>query len=95
MLKKALTIVLTYDTSSRSAICHIPNITVTLDGAKGILKGQLQDEGVTTSIKSEGFQMGKMKLIIVTGMPGAGKSGIAKAFHDVGIPVIVMGNVIR
>ena len=39
--------------------------------------------------------MGKMKLVIVTGMPGAGKSGIAQAFHDSGIPVIVMGDVIR
>ncbi len=28
-------------------------------------------------------------------MPGAGKSGVAQAFHDVGIPVIVMGDVIR
>jgi dephospho-CoA kinase len=36
-----------------------------------------------------------MKLVIVTGMPGAGKSGVAQAFHDVGIPVIVMGDVIR
>ncbi|MFW9786675.1 MAG: AAA family ATPase [Candidatus Thorarchaeota archaeon] len=36
-----------------------------------------------------------MKLIIVTGMPGAGKSGVAQAFHDAGIPVIVMGDVIR
>ncbi|MFW9927462.1 MAG: AAA family ATPase, partial [Candidatus Thorarchaeota archaeon] len=36
-----------------------------------------------------------MKLIIVTGMPGAGKSGIAEAFHDAGFPVIVMGDVIR
>ena len=39
--------------------------------------------------------MGKMKLVIVTGMPGAGKSGIAQAFHDVSVPVIVMGDVIR
>ncbi len=36
-----------------------------------------------------------MKLIIITGMPGAGKSGIAEAFHNVGVPVIVMGDVIR
>jgi dephospho-CoA kinase len=28
-------------------------------------------------------------------MPGAGKSGIAQAFHDAGVPVIVMGDVIR
>jgi dephospho-CoA kinase len=39
--------------------------------------------------------VGTMKLVIVTGMPGAGKSGIAQTFHDVGIPVIVMGDVIR
>jgi dephospho-CoA kinase len=36
-----------------------------------------------------------MKLIIVTGMPGAGKSGVAQAFSDAGFPVIVMGDVIR
>ncbi len=36
-----------------------------------------------------------MKLIIITGMPGAGKSGIAEVFHNVGVPVIVMGDVIR
>jgi len=36
-----------------------------------------------------------LKLIIVTGMPGAGKSGIAEAFNGAGIPVIVMGDVIR
>lgn len=36
-----------------------------------------------------------MKLIIVTGMPGAGKSGIAEAFNDARVPVIVMGDVIR
>jgi dephospho-CoA kinase len=36
-----------------------------------------------------------MKLIIVTGMPGAGKSGFASAFHNAGIPIIVMGDVIR
>ncbi len=36
-----------------------------------------------------------MKLIIVTGMPGAGKSGIAEAFQETGIPIIVMGDVIR
>jgi len=61
---------------------------VTLIDSKGILKGQSQDEG-------ERFLVGKMKLVIVTGMPGAGKSGVAQAFHDVGIPVIVMGDVIR
>ncbi len=36
-----------------------------------------------------------MKLVIVTGMPGAGKSEIAEAFRTAGIPVIVMGNIIR
>lgn len=36
-----------------------------------------------------------MKLLIVTGMPGAGKSGVASAFNNAGIPVIVMGDVIR
>jgi dephospho-CoA kinase len=36
-----------------------------------------------------------MKLIIVTGMPGAGKSEVADAFERTGIPVIVMGDVIR
>jgi dephospho-CoA kinase len=36
-----------------------------------------------------------MKLVIVTGMPGAGKSGVAQSFQDSGIPVIVMGDVIR
>jgi dephospho-CoA kinase len=36
-----------------------------------------------------------LKLIIVTGMPGAGKSGIAETFNDAGVPVIVMGDVIR
>jgi dephospho-CoA kinase len=61
---------------------------VTLVGSTGILKGQTYDEG-------ERFLVGKMKLVIVTGMPGAGKSGIAQAFHDVDVPVIVMGDVIR
>ena len=36
-----------------------------------------------------------MKLIIVTGMPGAGKSGVAQTFNDAGFPVIVMGDIIR
>ena len=36
-----------------------------------------------------------MKIIIITGMPGAGKSELADAFHEIGIPVIVMGDVIR
>jgi dephospho-CoA kinase len=36
-----------------------------------------------------------MKLVILTGMPGAGKSEVAEAFHAAGLPVIVMGDVIR
>ncbi len=36
-----------------------------------------------------------MKLVLVTGMPGAGKSVIAQAFQEVGCPIIVMGDVIR
>jgi dephospho-CoA kinase len=36
-----------------------------------------------------------LKIIIITGMPGAGKSELADAFHKAGIPVIVMGDVIR
>ena len=36
-----------------------------------------------------------MKLIIVTGMPGAGKSEVADVFRRKGHPIIVMGDVIR
>jgi dephospho-CoA kinase len=36
-----------------------------------------------------------MKLVIVTGMPGAGKSEVAEAFKNAGIRVIIMGDVIR
>ncbi|MFW9845106.1 MAG: AAA family ATPase [Candidatus Thorarchaeota archaeon] len=36
-----------------------------------------------------------MKLIILTGMPGAGKSEVADAFHQAGTPVIIMGDVVR
>ena len=36
-----------------------------------------------------------MKLIIVTGMPGAGKSEVADVFRKNGHPIIVMGDVIR
>ncbi|MBD3405575.1 MAG: flagellar hook-basal body complex protein FliE [Candidatus Lokiarchaeota archaeon] len=36
-----------------------------------------------------------MNLIVVTGMPGAGKSEIAKAASDLDVPVIVMGDIIR
>jgi dephospho-CoA kinase len=36
-----------------------------------------------------------MKLVIITGMPGAGKGEIAEAFQTAGVPVIVMGDVVR
>ncbi|MFW9931167.1 MAG: AAA family ATPase [Candidatus Thorarchaeota archaeon] len=36
-----------------------------------------------------------MNLVIITGMPGAGKGVLADAFREAGIPVIVMGDVIR
>ena len=36
-----------------------------------------------------------MKLIIVTGMPGAGKSEVADAFKDTQFPVLVMGDIVR
>ncbi|MFW9925168.1 MAG: AAA family ATPase [Candidatus Thorarchaeota archaeon] len=36
-----------------------------------------------------------MKLVIITGMPGAGKSEVATAFQSAGFPVIIMGDVIR
>ncbi|PNX50520.1 MAG: hypothetical protein BV458_13050 [Thermoplasmata archaeon M9B2D] len=36
-----------------------------------------------------------LRIIIVTGMPGAGKSEVAQAFSDTGIPIIVMGDVVR
>ncbi|MHA2063884.1 MAG: AAA family ATPase [Candidatus Thorarchaeota archaeon] len=36
-----------------------------------------------------------MKLVIITGMPGAGKSEVAEAFHRANLPIIVMGDVIR
>lgn len=36
-----------------------------------------------------------MKLIIITGMPGAGKSVVADVFREHGYPVIIMGDVIR
>lgn len=36
-----------------------------------------------------------MNLVIITGMPGAGKSELAQIFRDAGFPVIVMGDVIR
>lgn len=36
-----------------------------------------------------------MKIIIITGMPGAGKSEVAKQFKQNEVPIIVMGDVIR
>ena len=36
-----------------------------------------------------------LKIIIITGMPGAGKSEVANAFHNAGFPLIIMGDVIR
>ncbi len=36
-----------------------------------------------------------MKLVIITGMPGAGKSVVANIFREHEYPVIVMGDVIR
>ena len=36
-----------------------------------------------------------MKLVIITGMPGAGKSEVAEAFKNKSVPVIVMGDVVR
>ena len=36
-----------------------------------------------------------MKIIIITGMPGSGKSELATAFEETSIPVIIMGDVIR
>jgi len=36
-----------------------------------------------------------LKIIIITGMPGAGKSEVANAFHNADIPLIIMGDVIR
>jgi dephospho-CoA kinase len=36
-----------------------------------------------------------LRIVIVTGMPGAGKSEVAQAFRDAGVPIIVMGDVVR
>jgi len=36
-----------------------------------------------------------MKIIIITGMPGAGKGILAETFRAVDVPVIVMGDIIR
>jgi len=36
-----------------------------------------------------------MKIVIITGMQGAGKSELALAFKDAGYPIIIMGDIIR
>jgi dephospho-CoA kinase len=36
-----------------------------------------------------------LKIIIITGMPGAGKSEVANAFRNAGVPIIIMGDVVR
>lgn len=36
-----------------------------------------------------------MQLVLISGMPGAGKSVLAEEFQSAGFPVIVMGDVIR
>jgi dephospho-CoA kinase len=36
-----------------------------------------------------------MHIIIITGMPGSGKSELAGLFHSAGYPIITMGDVIR
>ena len=36
-----------------------------------------------------------LKIIIITGMPGAGKSEVANAFQNAGYPLVIMGDVIR
>jgi dephospho-CoA kinase len=36
-----------------------------------------------------------LKIVVITGMPGSGKSEVAQAYHDTGVPVIVMGDIVR
>lgn len=36
-----------------------------------------------------------LKIVLVAGMPGAGKSIVSKAAHDLGIPVYNMGDIVR
>jgi dephospho-CoA kinase len=36
-----------------------------------------------------------MRIIIITGMPGSGKSELAGVFQSAGYPIVVMGDVIR
>ncbi|MEM4734429.1 MAG: AAA family ATPase [Candidatus Thorarchaeota archaeon] len=36
-----------------------------------------------------------MRIVILTGMPGSGKSELANVFREEGYPVIVMGDVVR
>lgn len=71
---------------------------------KATLKGHPNLQGIRkTQRKSQARQLLdlatsgeiKMRLIIMTGMPGAGKSEVADAFQKADIPVIVMGDVIR
>lgn len=40
-------------------------------------------------------RMGEMKIILIAGMPGSGKSIVAKAARDLGIKVYNMGDVVR
>ena len=40
-------------------------------------------------------RMGEMKIILIAGMPGSGKSIIAKAARDLGLKVYNMGDVVR
>jgi dephospho-CoA kinase len=65
-----------------------------LTAAREFLKDYQRTKVVSHTTKST-QRKNRLKLIIVTGMPGAGKSGIAEAFNNVGISVIVMGDVIR
>ena len=55
--------------------------------------GRIKSESICNSVKFG--VMHSMKLIIITGMPGAGKSEIANAFSDVDVPIVVMGDVVR
>ncbi len=36
-----------------------------------------------------------MQLVLISGMPGAGKSVLAEEFRSAGVPVIIMGDIIR